>query len=121
MQCTHAAIYLTVYSNGLMPRTSKIWDHFTVLKTIVGQNVIFAIRLYHEKEKQHRRVTQAILKAISSAVMGLFTRNTRRLKKRPMLKRGNLQRNELQLVSQHRKTQRVHQMQLTTMVDNMIK
>ena len=52
-----------------------------VLKAIVGQNVIFAVRLYHKEEKQHRRVTQAILKAISSAVMGSFTRNTRRLKR----------------------------------------
>lgn len=48
-----------------------------VLKTIVGQNVIFAVRLYHEEEKQHRRVTQAILKAISSAVMGLFQQEIR--------------------------------------------
>ena len=43
-----------------------------VVKTMVGQNVIFAVRLYHEEEKQHGHVTQAILKAISSAVYQIF-------------------------------------------------
>ena len=54
-----------------MPRTSKIWDHFTmyVLGITLGQSVIFAVRYYLEEEKQHRLVTQAISKTTSRAVM----------------------------------------------------
>ena len=78
----------------------------TTTLTTVGQNVIFAVQFYHEVEKQHRRATQAILKVISNAVTHLLTRNTRRQKKRSMLKREKLQRTELQPVCQHRKTRR---------------
>ena len=92
-----------------------------VLNTIVGQNVIFAVGLYHEEEKQHRHVTQAILKAISSAVMELFIRNTRRLKEANAQKRKSAEERAAAGQSTSQNAKGVHQMQLTTMVDNMIK
>ena len=123
MQCTHAAIYLTVYSNGRMPCTSKIWDHFTVCP-----------------EDSNRAKCNLCCSIISGGGKTASTCNTSNLKSHLKCCHGVVYQTyeaaEKEANAQKRKSaeeraaagqstsqnvKRVHQMQLTTMVDNMIK